>query len=385
MEVEKRFKELKLFIADHLDLLNLEVLEHYPVIPKPYESWVDEINHFTSRELIELENGQINDLDLAQEFKTFLFKCRELSTLPKANLSSHPIPKHHLRKMTEKKRHEISLLMDQLKFDKKIFDLGSGAGHLSGVLLEGNQKQSLCVDQDPALQEIGKKKLEHLKSRLKFKALKFNRDTSALTSTDYTLLGLHSCGELSLDMMRYGVRHHHKKIVSYGCCYHKLNCLNFSGAQDLELSNHALTMAAKSYKKMTEKEFIQRESVKRYRYTLHFIMRDHLGLSFRTLGNGMKADYKGKFAEYCHKFVSETKRLSASELEQMYLTYRNEYERFLRFGIIRSCLSRPLEVYLNLDRCLYLIKNGFKIEVQEVFDRSLSPRNISIVEHLEES
>ena len=136
---------------------------------------------------------------------------------------------------------------------------------------------------------------------------------------------------------------------------------------------------------MTEKEFLQRESVKRYRYTLHFIMRDQLGLSFRTLGNGLKSDYQGTFESYCRKFVPETQRFSASELEKLYLTYRKEYERFLRFGIIRSSLSRPLEVYLSLDRCIYLMKNGFKIEIQEVFNRSLSPRNISIVGHLEES
>lgn len=385
MEVEKRFKELKNFLECHLNLLNLEVLEHYPNIPMPYRSWIDEIHHLAPRELIELENGQLNDLRLSQEFETFLLRGRELSNLPKANFSSHPIPKHHLHKMTEKKRHEISLLLDQLASDEKLFDLGSGAGHLSGVLLEGNQKQSLCVDQDPALQEIGKKKLEHLKSRLKFKTLKFDQETPPLTSKDYTLLGLHSCGELSLDMMRYGVRHQYKKIVSYGCCYHKLNCLNLSGVQNLRISNHALTMAAKSYKKMTEKEFLQRESVKRYRYTLHFIMRDQLGLSFRTLGNGLKSDYQGTFESYCRKFVPETQRFSASELEKLYLTYRKEYERFLRFGIIRSSLSRPLEVYLSLDRCIYLMKNGFKIEIQEVFNRSLSPRNISIVGHLEES
>ena len=45
---------------------------------------------------------------------------------------------------------------------------------------------------------------------------------------------------------------------------------------------------------------------------------------------------------------------------------------------IRSFLGRPLEIYLLLDRCLYLIENGYDPEIIKFFNESISPRSIGI-------
>ena len=45
---------------------------------------------------------------------------------------------------------------------------------------------------------------------------------------------------------------------------------------------------------------------------------------------------------------------------------------------IRSFLGRPLEVYLLLDRCLYLQDNGYRAELIKFFDENVSPRAIGL-------
>ena len=107
-------------------------------------------------------------------------------------------------------------------------------------------------------------------------------------------------------------------------------------------------------------------------------MTDILNISFQTLGNASKEDYKGSFADYCYKYLPESQKLSKSELENYYQKYEPTYKTYLCYGIIRSFLSRPLEVYLNLDRCLFLEQNNYDVQIEEVFNRELSPRNIAL-------
>jgi hypothetical protein len=48
-------------------------------------------------------------------------------------------------------------------------------------------------------------------------------------------------------------------------------------------------------------------------------------------------------------------------------------------NIIRWQLGRLLEIYLLLDRCLFLEENGYKVKVEQYFEEALSPRNIGIL------
>ena len=47
-------------------------------------------------------------------------------------------------------------------------------------------------------------------------------------------------------------------------------------------------------------------------------------------------------------------------------------------NIIRWQLGRALEVYLLLDRCLYLEEKGYQVSCLQFFDEEISPRNIGI-------
>ena len=53
-------------------------------------------------------------------------------------------------------------------------------------------------------------------------------------------------------------------------------------------------------------------------------------------------------------------------------------QRMLAAGLIRNALGRVMEVYLILDRAIYLEEQGYEVLVQEFFDEELSPRNIGI-------
>jgi hypothetical protein len=52
--------------------------------------------------------------------------------------------------------------------------------------------------------------------------------------------------------------------------------------------------------------------------------------------------------------------------------------RMILAGILRGIYGRPLELYLLIDRALYLEENGYTAKLVPYFDEELSPRNIGI-------
>jgi hypothetical protein len=383
MELEKRFDQIQNLLSEHQSLINLEVLEQYPTIPSKYETWVMSIKSLSPDQRMQLEN--LDYFPKKQEYVNFIQQIKTLVRIPVFEKDPYQIPRRHLNKMTEKKRHEISRLATQLKSHQHFIDIGSGAAHLSGVLLDGNQKTSLCIDKDERIQSIGVNKQKLLGERINFKLLNFNKNTKLNLRPEQTLIGLHCCGDLSIEVLKFFKNHSLEALYNYGCCYHKLTQINLSSGAKLELSKHALTLAAKSYKTMTPGEYKRRDQIKRYRYTLHFIMHDHLNLTFQSVGNAKNSDYLGPFSEYCYKYLCASQCISSKKLNQLFDQYQSTYDDFLCFGILRSHFSRLIELYLILDRALYLKEHGFHVELEEVFERSISPRNICLKAYAKEA
>ena len=52
--------------------------------------------------------------------------------------------------------------------------------------------------------------------------------------------------------------------------------------------------------------------------------------------------------------------------------------KILFANIIKSFIGRTIEVYILLDRCLYLIENGYEVNIKRFFNENISPRAIGI-------
>ena len=66
---------------------------------------------------------------------------------------------------------------------------------------------------------------------------------------------------------------------------------------------------------------------------------------------------------------------AASEAHAHYLARR-------RLSLPRSMLGRPLEIFIALDRALYLRHHGYDARVVELFPATDSPRNLAVIGHL---
>jgi hypothetical protein len=387
MNYEKRFLEIRDFLKRYEYLHELEMLQRNELpLQAPYTNWINELVKLSQQDLVDIENTYTSEMIINSDFKNFIDTAKFLIDIPQKNINESIIPKELRRKLSLKKEHEISLIKSLLENEEiELFiDIGSGAGHLSSCLLSPKQ-ESICIDMNKAFQKAGIEKLKRWSpktlTKMKFVSLEVQSasDLSQFSLSKRSMvLGLHACGALSSNLIQLKA----DRILSFGCCYHKLsreyNLSRIAKISPIWFSNHALTSAAKGYAYLEKEDYSQKFKVKRYRYALHYFLKDKINKDFGAIGNGKKVDYNLSFSDYCYKYSKETLVYSKHELETYFLQKLDFVEFVISSGVLRSVLGRVIEIYLLLDRALYLKENGQNPAIFELFDRKISPRNIAI-------
>ena len=127
--------------------------------------------------------------------------------------------------------------------------------------------------------------------------------------------------------------------------------------------------------------------MKFFRYAIHFLLHDEYGLKkLVTLGNSNPKLYDESFGTYVleqFRRINLTPKHTLEELDAYFANHeRQEFIwKMLAAGLIRNAFGRLLELYILLDRVIYLEEQGYTTNLFEFFDEELSPRNLGIVAH----
>lgn len=392
---KKRFLEISDFLKNYKIIHEVEFLKRYPEeYPKFILPWIEELIPWSFPELASFESTSDKNMVKNPSFKIFLDQIDYLSNIGQLKVNETILPSEYLRKMNIKKRHEIQTLKSLIDSDSQsdyLIDIGGGAGHLSCALLYQNKKESLCLDLNSDLKTSGERKvkrwLPQIEKQIIFSTAVFDDSTNLphnFSPNETTLIGLHSCGSLSTSIIKRAVQDSYKGLYNFGCCYHKLideyNISMLAKEFGVKLTNNALHLAGRSGTIVSEQDLKTRFKVKRFRYSLHYFLNDHFKTPFRSIGNATKEDYNGEFTQYARKYDKNCELAAISD-ETLQNFYRSEsvqlkVKRNFIADIIRLKLGRLIELYILLDRALFIQENGKLPELVECFNKKLSPRNI---------
>lgn len=301
----------------------------------------------------------------------------------------------------KKKQHELKCLSSLLSQDKDIeaFDFGGGVGHLSFYLA---QELNLCMtvlEKDEDLIRAGLEKKNNTFENVIFQKHEVGKD-KLITSDDkdYRLaIGLHTCGHFANDMFRDCIRAKIPKIVNFGCCYSKIknddyHLCSFSD-RELYLNQRALSCATLGFGIIPVEFYHYRKKIMDYKFSFYHWMYKQFGqLEFCSMSNARRSLYKENFPGFVEKnlqkffpdMLTDSRSIDLTALNSFYEGPDNrKLNHYLScYYALSRYFGKLIETYILCDRALFLKENDFEVEILEVFDPMISPRNKAIVARL---
>ena len=286
----------------------------------------------------------------------------------------------------------------------KVLDIGGGVGHLARLLTFYHGVTVTSFDRDQRLQQKGASQIKrHLANQegsccpLEWEHGQWGDggDQKQLLSNKTLLVGLHACGNLSAQLIEAGVRNAVPAIISLGCCYarftgtgrHYLSQAgqSLSSTQRIEWNQFSLTLSSRAHRPPSFAAFERDLLVKSYRYKLHLLLFHLLDTKkFVAVGEVRPHHYQGEFFNYTLGRLAHLKikhQLGKDQIDDFVQQQwvEDRVRELIICDLIRWQLGRVAEIFLLLDRALFLEEQGYRVTVLPLFDPRISPRNLGIV------
>ena len=321
-------------------------------------------------------------------------------------LNRKDYPERCFFKISGKKTHEILSLtphIEQLKQKhalSEMIDIGGGQGHTSRVISTYHDLSCKCIDCNKDFQKTGLEKLDKYPNYKNGKGLKYynftlgsdKKEISNLFNQKTLSLGLHTCGPLAIEHINHFINSNSPSMINLGCCYLRMNPLTDLNISkygqnhcQININKYALTLASRSHSFMDRKNFELKRRVKRYRNTLHLLLHEKFNFkNFHSVGDANPRSYWGDFYDYAierAKYMNLDFSISKREVDDFYNQKRIKQlaQTMFHADLIRWRLGRALELTILIDRALKLQESGCHIKLIEIFDETISPRNIGII------
>lgn len=413
MEFKSHALKLESFLASYQDIYSAEVLNRIGFLDQDYpKEWIDLLRTLSEEERYQFDKKETVQKLQGSGLQKVLDEIDLLTNVAFKDSLHKPLPIElwAWRGVKEKKKHEIQIMAPVIKDlfqDKKfkyIIDIGGGVGHLSRILAHYYDISCISIDQNTEFQEIGKNRLKKDKNPTSNKSVEFvnftfgeNESSEEYQKRIHHLfhekslnIGLHTCGNLANVLIDQTIRYDAHALLSFGCCYYRMNTqTDFPKSQFYKESNlfklnlFGLTLATRNHRETDWENYVHKKQVKDYRYAFHLLLMKKFNIhDAYDIGECHNREYWRPWSEYALMkldYLNLTHTLSSSDLENFYQDSQEELEEFYLYNLMRWRFGRALEVYILLDRCLWLEENNYEVEFNQYFDETKSPRNLGIL------
>lgn len=264
----------------------------------------------------------------------------------------------------------------------------AGKGHLGRLLAWQDGCEVLSLEWQEELCQQGQVIAEKLELRQQFHCL----DVLKQSCTHYLqraqqVVALHACGQLHITMLEQAVENKVQEIRLCPCCYqlipqaeyHPLSQL--AQKSKLRLSRQDLRLAVQETVTAHQRERDKRQVERCYRQIFDIWQRRHLGQNqYLSIPSAPDSLFRQPPLAFC-LWAARQKGLAFDGQQQLpELTQMAEHRlgQVDRMELIQHMFRRHLELWLVLDRCLYLQENGYETSISTFCAHEVTPRNLAI-------
>ncbi|MCX2543091.1 methyltransferase [Pseudomonas sp. COW5] len=388
-----RFTALDTFLTAHQPLWKPRPFTHLQL---PWEAPCPELaSWLRGRSLEDAENAHNNPAELLsapEPFASLAALSLELSAVGELPAHSLEAAGHRLNvDVPGRKWKQIEAFASRLSFTsqpKHWLDWCSGKGHLGRRLL-GVDQQLTCLEYDPALVASG----QVLSERHHLHALHVEQDvlaadTALLLNSEHTPVALHACGDLHVRLMQLASVTGCRQLAIAPCCYNRisrteyqtLSCAGSRSALQLSLEDLSLPMSETVTAGARVRR--QRDTSMARRLAFDLLQRQVRGVEEYLPTPSLPSAWLEKpFADFCRDLAA-LKELSTVGEQNWPALEAAGWQRLAEvrnLELLRGLFRRPLELWLNLDRALFLTEQGYVVRLGTFCEAPLTPRNFLLL------
>ncbi|HEX3853373.1 MAG TPA: methyltransferase [Polyangiaceae bacterium] len=315
----------------------------------------------------------------------------ELSELPALDAPS-VTQNQDFRGVSWRKQQQLSALLGALTplvaQARRIVDVGAGSGHFTRLSARHFSREALGLERNAErVARASSREQADASARFsaQFAVVDAFRDGLALRADDLAI-GLHACGELGDTLVR-AVADSGADLALVSCCLQKIGALErvalSEAAHGLALHKETLGLSNLTSQAVGVETSIERTmQARQARYALRQLLRAR-GLEIapgaEMHGINRRQAHAG-LAEIAARSLSQRglRPASAAELEHHQREATLHFHAVRRLSLPRNMLARAVELSVVLDRALHLLERGYSVRVATLFERAVTPRNISL-------
>ncbi len=262
----------------------------------------------------------------------------------------------------------------------------AGKGYLGRVLSSGSGDPTLSFEWQESLCESGQHEANNLGLNMTFvQGDAFSEKGAAVLSKQHAV-ALHACGDLHVRLLELGVKSQLPAMTVSPCCYHLIHDeyyqpLSQPGQQlDLRLNKTELRIPLQETVTGGERVKRHRQLEMTYRLGLDALRCEELNeQEYQSVPSIQKSKLSDGFEAFC-RWAEAKKQFGLMEHDwQHYESIgQQRFELMERLSLVQQMFRRPLEVWLALDKVLYLNEHGYETQLSIFCDREVTPRNLII-------
>ncbi|WP_339529355.1 methyltransferase [Pseudomonas mucidolens] len=386
-----RFQALDAFLIEHQGLWRPRPFTHLQL---PWETRHAELARWLrqrSLEDAESSHNRPHELQAPAPFAQWASQSVTLSAVDKLpRIELPPAPARLNVDVPGRKWQQIEAFGAALGFTagpRHWLDWCAGKGHLGRRLLQPGQQLS-CLEYDAALIAAG----QRLSEQHQLPARHCQQDVMAddagqQLTRDHTPVALHACGDLHVRLLQLASAAGCKHLAVAPCCYNRISAEHYqplsapARRSTLRLSVDDLGLPLSETVTAGARVRQQRDTSMARRLGFDQLQRQLRACDEYLPTPSLPSAWLNKpYAEYCQQLAA-LKGLSTGDQDWTALEQQG-WQRLAHvrnLELVRGLFRRPLELWLVLDRALFLLENGYRVQLGCFCETALTPRNLMLL------
>ena len=264
----------------------------------------------------------------------------------------------------------------------------SGKGFLGRILSQQSSQKVTSFEWQQSLCESGQKIADAQRLEMTFvQGDAFSESADKVFNPNQHAVALHACGDLHVELVKKSVSHGLPAVTISPCCYHLIRDENYQPMSSVAKTSD-LTLSKSDLRIPLQETVTGGERVKRHRqlemsYRLAFsqLLKAEMGIDeYIPVPSIKKSELAKGFGSFC-RWACEVKELSLGsnvDFDSYLVQGEALFWEMEKLSLVQQVFRRPLEIWLALDRAIYLKEQGYEATIEEFCERSITPRNLLI-------